>query len=145
MVTQIRFRQVLGQTHEDHTVFHVTKDRKYLTIQQLTENLCKLLVRPPKGDPLPSTHMSQEVLLHHPEKLCGRRVEHLFFDEENDSTAWWKGTVLSMVDNSKTTEENVMEHVFLQLLIFTCLSPQSALKPSEPGQISCPEGKGRPH
>ena len=68
MVTQIRFRQkVLGQTHEDHTVFHVTKDREYLTIQQLTENLCKLLVPPPKGDPLPSTHMSQEVLLHHPE------------------------------------------------------------------------------
>lgn len=112
MVTQIRFRQkVLGQTHEDHTVFHVTKDRKYLTIQQLTENLCKLLVPPPKGDPLPSTHMSQEVLLHHPEKLCGRRVEHLFFDEENDSTAWWKGTVLSMVDSSKTTEENVMYNV----------------------------------
>lgn len=65
----------------------------------------------PKGDPLPSTHMSQEVLLHHPEKLCGRRVEHLFFDEENDSTAWWKGTVLSMVDSSKTTEENVMYNV----------------------------------
>lgn len=49
MVTQIRFRQkVLGQTHEDHTVFHVTKDRKYLTIQQLTENICKLLVPPQK-------------------------------------------------------------------------------------------------
>ena len=58
-------------------------------------------------NPLPSTHMSQQVLLRHPERLCGRRVEHPFFDEENDSTAWWKGTVLSMVDSSKTTEENV--------------------------------------
>ena len=112
MVTQIRFRQkVLGQTHDDHTVFHVTKDRKYLTIQQLTENLCKLLVPPPKGEPLPSTHISQEVLLRHPDRLCGRRVEHLFIDEENDSTAWWKGTVLSLVDSSKVTEENVMYNV----------------------------------
>ena len=112
IITQIRFRQkVLGQTHKDHNVFHVTKDRKYLTIQQLTENLCKLLVPPPKSDPLPSTHMSltEAVLLRHPERLCGSRIEHLFYDEENDSTAWWKGTVLSMVDGC--TEENVMYNV----------------------------------
>ena len=89
--------------HKDHNVFHVTKDRKYLTIQ-LTENLCKPLVPPPKSDPLPSTHMSltEAVLLRHPERLCGIRIEHLFYDE-NDSTAWWKGTVLSMVDGC--TEE----------------------------------------
>ena len=90
VITQIRFRQkVLGQTHKDHNVFHVTKDRKYLTIQQLIENLCKLLVPPPKSDPLPLTHMSlrEAVLLRHPERLCGSRVEHLFYDEENDSTA----------------------------------------------------------
>ena len=110
MITQIRFRQkVLGQTHEDHSVFCVTKGRKYLTIQQLTENLCKLLVPSPEGDPLPSTHVSQEALLRHPERLCGRRIEHLFIDEECDSTAWWKGTVLSMVEGN--SEQNVMYNV----------------------------------
>ena len=91
-------------------MFCVTKDRKYLTIQQLTENLCKLLVPPPKSDPLPLTHMSlrEAVLLRHPERLCGSRVEHLFHDE-NNSTAWWKGTVLSVVDGCM--EENVIYNV----------------------------------
>ena len=87
--------------HKYHNVFHVTKyrkDRKYLTIQQLTENLWKLLVPPPKVTlSLQLTHMSltEAVLYFVTQKGSVEVVEHLFYDE-NDSTAWWKGTVLSM-------------------------------------------------
>ena len=101
LITQIRFRQkVLGQTHEDNTVFHVTKDRKYLTIQQLTMNLCKILPQSTQSPDIPSTHLSHETVFRHPERLCGRRIEHLFFDPECESTTWWKGTVLSIVQDT---------------------------------------------
>lgn len=72
----------------------------------------------PESEPLPSTQMSKEVLLCHTERLCGRRIEHLFYDE-NGSTAWWKGTVLSIVGGCG--EENVQCNTTTKMVKFSSI------------------------
>ena len=88
--TQISFRKkVLNQSHSDKLVFQFSSNRRPFTVEELTQNLMKLL--PPADDP-PCTLSVAEISVD-PELLIYRRIKHLF-DCDGDHV-WYKGTVLS--------------------------------------------------
>ena len=87
---QINFcKKVLNQSHPDKTVFQFSQNHKVLSIDQLAQNLSKLLQENPHQE------LSLERIRIHadPELLIYRRVEHLFDCDGKD--VWYKGTVLA--------------------------------------------------
>ena len=87
---QINFRRkVLNQSHAKKQVFQFSHNRKVLTVEELSQNLCKLLPSDPPCTGQPSTCE----VLRDPELLLYRRIEHVFNCDGVD--VWYKGTVLS--------------------------------------------------
>lgn len=92
---QINFRKkVLNQCHEDKLVFQFSHNRQALSVDQLTQNLIKLL---PGGDQ--PCEFSVDQICRDPELLLYQRIEHLF-DCDGIET-WCKGTVLSFDSEKK--------------------------------------------
>ena len=88
--TQINFRKkVLNQSHSDKLVFQFSSNRRAFTVEELTENLMKLL--PPLDDV--QCTLSVADISADPELLIYRRIKHLF--DCGGDQVWYKGTVLS--------------------------------------------------
>ena len=86
---QISFRKkVLCQENVDNCLFKFSHDRRCLSVEELTDNLCKLLL-PPELPEIPDyTKIAED-----PELLLYRRINHKFIYEGTDT--WYKGTVMS--------------------------------------------------
>ncbi len=84
---QINYRRkILGQTHNDKSVFKFSCNRRAFSIEQLRHNLCQLL-----NTAVPAS-LSQ--VINTPTQLVGKRIKHCF--QEDDNLVWYTGTVLSV-------------------------------------------------
>ena len=89
---QLNFRRkVLNQTHDDPTIFQFSKNRFTFSVEQLAQNLHKLLL----GD---SSKVKSSLVISSPDTLVYRRIEHLF--DCDGELVWFKGTVLSYNPNN---------------------------------------------
>ena len=113
---QISFRQkVLGQSHEDKTVFYFSCNRKQLTELQLEQNLLKLLSQ--SDEIQQHQELTFDEITADPELLLYRRIKHRF--ECDGFLEWFDGIVLSY--NQDTGEyavkyDNEDETYFFSLL-----------------------------
>lgn len=100
---QINFRRkVLSQTYPNLSVFRFSQNGKQFSVDQLQENLYKLL---PAGQDAgdKETGSADPLLdqaLQEPECLVGQRINHRF--EVEGELLWYKGTVKNY--DSKTQE-----------------------------------------
>ena len=86
---QINFRKkVLNQSHDDKQVFQFSHDRRALSVEQLAQNLIKLL---PSSEQ--QCEFSVDQICADPELLLYHRIEHLF--DCDGTEVWYKGTVLA--------------------------------------------------
>ena len=84
---QINFRRkVLGQHHQEKSVFLFSHGGRQHSLAQLTENLLKLL--PSNKQALPIQQFIDD-----PARLVNKRIEHLF-DTEEGGLQWYNGTVI---------------------------------------------------
>ena len=94
---QISFRKkVLNQTYHDKTVLQFSCNHQVFSIDQLTQNLFKLLST---TSVLCQDGLDLDQINPDPELLMYRRIEHLFFYDGQNT--WFKGTVLSYDRDSK--------------------------------------------
>ena len=85
---QLDFRKkVLEQKHADKTLFFITKDKRQLTVEEVTANLCQLLG---------STSIASGSLAVNCESLIGKLIFHRWQDVDGKEK-WYKGQVLSLV------------------------------------------------
>ena len=83
--TQLHFRsKVLEQKYPEKDVFFLSKNKKKLTVDEVTQNLIKLLTPPPS-----SNAANQE-------SLVGKRIRHRW-KESDESEQWYYGRILSLV------------------------------------------------
>ena len=89
--TQLAFRKkVLEQKHPDKDVFHLSKSRKQLTVDEVSRNLIKL-IEPSSQVQLVSSSAN--------ETLIGNRIRHRWKDPDGNEQ-WYFGTILSLVAGS---------------------------------------------
>ena len=89
--TQLAFRKkVLEQKHPDKDVFHLSKSRKQLTVDEVSRNLIKL-IEPSSQVQLVSSSAN--------ETLIGKRIRHRWKDPDGNEQ-WYFGTILSLVAGS---------------------------------------------
>lgn len=94
---QINFRRkVLGQSHEDKSVFYFSHNRKALTINELKLNLLKLI---PESESIQVYQLSADKITAHPDLLLYRRIKHRF--ECDGTLQWFDGTVLKYSPDTK--------------------------------------------
>lgn len=83
--TQLHFRsKVLEQKYPEKDVFFLSKNKKKLTVDEVTQNLIKLLTPPPS-----SNAANQE-------SLVGKRIRHRW-KESDESEQWYYDRILSLV------------------------------------------------
>ena len=105
---QINFRhKVLDQSHADNSIFKFSCNRKQHSIDQLKQNLYKLLpqdVDENTHEPCNPSSLKPSLneLIQCPQLLIGQRIRHRFL--VNGNLVWYKGTVISM---KSTTEFEV--------------------------------------
>ena len=87
---QLAFRKkVLEQQHPDKEVFLFSKNKRQLTVKEVSQNLIKLIT-PPSQPLIPSPAQQAN------EMLIGRRIRHRWKDSDG-SEQWYLGRVLSLV------------------------------------------------
>ena len=90
---QLNFRKrVLEQTHENKEIFYTTKNRKQLSVDELVDNLKRLLPQrcgPLQEDTVLSPHLD----------LVGKRIRHKWVDEDGKEE-WYCGRILSLVSGT---------------------------------------------
>ena len=92
---QINFRKkVLGQTHPEKIVFQFSHNKRQFPVAELKENLLKLL-----SHEEPAAELTLEEIIHDPEILIYRRIEHQF--DCDGELVWYTGTILSYDKGSK--------------------------------------------
>ena len=85
---QLDFRKkVLEQKHADKTLFFITKNKRQLTVEEITVNLCQLLG---------STPVASGSLAVNCESLIGKIIFHRWQDVDGKEK-WYKGQVLGLV------------------------------------------------
>ena len=88
---QLDFRKkVLEQKHADKTLFFITKNKRQLTVEEISENLCQLL------DSATTFQVGSGSLAVNSESLIGKQIFHRWKDVEGKET-WYKGQVLNLV------------------------------------------------
>ena len=92
--------KVLSQTYSDLSVFKFSKNRKQFSVDQLKENLIKIL----PSDEQATSNTLLDQALQDPNYLVSRRINHRF--EVKGELVWFKGTVKRY--NSQTKEFLVM-------------------------------------
>ena len=89
---QLDFRKkVLEQKHVDKTLFFITKGKKQLAVDEITENLCYLL-----NSTTPSSSVASTSLATNCESLIGKQIFHRWKDMDGKEK-WYKGQVLGLV------------------------------------------------
>ena len=95
---QVNFRRkVLGQTHPDKSVFKFSHNRKQHSVDQLKQNLYRLLTvddqnpGPSISSDLPDPTPSLEDIMLQPQLLVGQRIRHRFQEDGH----WYGMKVLS--------------------------------------------------
>ena len=87
---QLNFRKrVLEQTHENKEIFYTSKNRKQLSVDELVDNLKKLLTQ--QQHPLPDSTDSSAHL-----DLVGKQIRHKWVNEDGKEE-WYAGRILSLV------------------------------------------------
>lgn len=101
--SQINFRsKVLEQTYPDNSVFNFSSNRKQFSINQLQQNLLKLLTTLSEDDhqePEIIMQHSESEIMQHPELLIGQRIKHRFL--VNHKLVWYEGTIMAMVSSTE--------------------------------------------
>ena len=81
---------MLEQKHTDKTLFFITKNKRQLTVEEISENLCQLL-----GSTTTSAVASDSLAVSC-ESLIGKQIFHRWKDVDGKEK-WYKGQVLSLV------------------------------------------------
>ena len=100
---QIKFRKyVLLQEYPQKSVFNFSKQGKAFSVDQLTDNLLKLITA--TSDPEPSVSPSltkrqrRDPYIQNPELLIGKTINHTFVtDESTGETGTFRGTIISQI------------------------------------------------
>ena len=89
---QLDFRKkVLEQKHIDKTLFFLTKNKRQLTIVEISENLCQLLDCTAR-----SILEGSDAIVKNCESLIGKQIYHKWKDVDGEEK-WYKGQVLGLV------------------------------------------------
>ena len=89
--TQLAFRKkVLEQEHPDKNVFYLSRNRRQLTVDEVSQNLIKLIE--PSSQMQPTSTSANEALI-------GKRICHRWKDSDG-SEKWYFGTILSLIAGS---------------------------------------------
>ena len=85
---QLDFRKkVLEQKHADKTLFSITKNKRQLTVEDISENLCQLL------DSATTFPVASDSLAVNCESIIGKQIFHKWEDVDSKEK-WYKGQVL---------------------------------------------------
>lgn len=86
---QLNFRRkVLSQESSNKQLFQLSHNHRAFSVEEITQNLCKLLLPPPEPTALLHDQVQKD-----PELLLYRRIKHKF--ECNGADQWFYGTVMS--------------------------------------------------